>query len=98
MPQINFGTLTGNGRSNPFPVRADGFVSFYGVGTYDGATLTLQFSLDAGDNWYDVGDDTGTASFTDSGMQVVRLKGDVLLAASVSGTGASTSIDAGLLT
>lgn len=94
---INFGTLTANARSDAFSLDADGSVSFYGVGDFAGGTLTLQFSIDGGTTWYDLKDDTNTASLTGSGILTVCLKGPILVAARVTGAGSPT-IQAGILT
>lgn len=62
-------------------------------GTWDTATITLQFSPD-GTNWYAVGTDT---TFTANGWSNFEINGDVQIRANLSSVGGSTSVSIGLM-
>lgn len=63
-------------------------------GTFDGATVALQYSPDAGTTWFEVGDFT---TFTYEGNGLFYLPGKYLLRGTVTGAGASTSVSLGVL-
>jgi hypothetical protein len=63
-----------------------GAVAFAAAGTFDGATVTLQLSLD-GQEWFDV------ASLGSKDIKLVDMP-PAIIRASISGAGGSTSVTA----
>jgi len=65
----------------------------YAFGTWDGATLTVEFSPDGGTTWFAIGTDT---TFTASGWANFEMQGMVLIRGSISSVG-TTTLSLGLL-
>ena len=80
-------SANGNGTAVNTP---GGTLTFSAFGTWDGATVTLQYSPDAGTTWMAVGSDT---TMTADGVANVRLPPGTPMRCVVSGVG-TTSVSA----
>lgn len=59
-------------------------------GTFNGATVTLQFSPDGGDTWFD--DISGELTFTGKALHTFNASAGLWLRAVITGAGASTNL------
>lgn len=79
-----------------------GYSDVFVWGTFDGATVKLQFALDSGDGtpqdgeWFD--DPDSELSFTSKRVKPFRMERDTLYRFDVSGVGASTDVSGHVVT
>lgn len=89
---------TTDGSSESYELNQSGYrpeyISAVAYGTWDGATCTLEFSVDSGTTWITAGDDT---TLSDDGGGNFWMSGKVLIRFTLSGAGASTDVTAGLI-
>lgn len=66
----------------------------FAFGTFDGATITVEFSPDKGDNWFEL--DSVNTTFTALGWSNFEMQGIVWLRGTVADVG-TTSVSLGIL-
>lgn len=92
-----FAARTTDGNSTGVAWSNTGDWWFDAYGTWDGATMKLQYSPDSGTTWVDAADTRGSAvSFTANGGGIVRIPWGHQVRANLSNDGASTSLTAKL--
>lgn len=85
-----------DGNSDAQPVYADGLMEFQAAGTWDGATVKLQFKNVAG-AWQDATDTSGnTVSMVSDSAFVVHIPVGEEVRANMASAGGSTSVTASL--